>query len=415
MDCRTSCAAVAGAVFALAAVVAGCATTGPPAEPLAPPAAVALGPVVTLLDVPPTTDRIRAVPAKDGSVHVLVASNGARVVWEIVIAPSGAVEQRRIVATDMAASNLDAAFDRQGRLHAVVDDAHFVCEQGVWRRSDRSPWEGLEVKASAVHFVANAPDLVWALSVPGKEIGAPGRWEVYGFGGYAAAIIWPWFTRGSRAVIVADTSEGFGPWIVIDPEGPMDTWVSDATADDAGNVYLAYRATREGMLPAASLHYLKLDADVLAGRDGVEWQRPGVHASLQRLRAARGTSLAAEVAVRGESAYRPNFVPYPPHFFGGAVASGFRLSTSVSQRPRALVVAEAHDKWLGRGFPMQYVEFDDFRWSSPIEVGLADHAGGVLGGHIWHAFDLATTDGGRTFVVWPTAQGIVGRWIDGKR
>jgi hypothetical protein len=80
------------------------------------------------------------------------------------------------------------------------------------------------------------------------------------------------------------------------------------------------------------------------------------------------------------------------------------------------VVAEAHDKWLGRGFPIQYVEFDDFRWSSPIEVGLADRGNrAIFGGSIWRAYDLATTDNERTFVVWPTAKGIVGRWIDPRR
>lgn len=402
-------------VFALTAVVGGCATSGPPAEPVAPRAAVTLGPVIALLDVPPTTDRVRAVPAEDGRVHVLVASNGPRAVREIVVAPSGEVEHRRSVLTDVSVSHLDAAFDRDGRLHAIVDQEHLVCEQGVWRKSARTPWEALDVQPAALGFVANAPDLVWVLSVAGREIGASGRWEIYGIGGgFGAGIIWPWFTRGSRAVVVAETPEGFGPWIVVDPEGPMDTWVTDATADDAGNVYLAYSASREGMIPASGLYYLKLGADVLAGRDGVEWRRPGVHASLQQLRAAKGTPLAAAVVVRGESAYRPNVVPHPPHFFGGLGA--FRVSTSVTQRLRALVVAEAHDKWFGRGFPMQYVEFDDVRWSAPIEVGLADHGGGALfGGFIWHAYDLAVTEAERMFVVWPTAKGIVGRWIDAER
>lgn len=56
------------------------------------------------------------------------------------------------------------------------------------------------------------------------------------------------------------------------------------------------------------------------------------------------------------------------------------------------------------------------RWSSPVEIGLADHGGSALfGGFIWHAYDLATTGDGRTFAVWPTAQGIVGRWIDPQR
>lgn len=397
-------------------MLAGCATGGPPAEPAAPPAAIGLGPVVTLLDDPPTTDSVRVVPARDGSVHVLVASNGPRIVREIVVSPSGEVQHRRTLLSDVSVSSLDAAFDRQGRLHALVDREHLVFEQGAWRKSTRTPWEGFESKPTAARFVANAPDLVWSFAIDGREIGASGRWEIYGFGGYGAGIIWPWFTRGSRAVFAADSPSGFGPWIVIDPEGSMDTWIIDATADEAGNVYVAYTTSRGGMVPASGRYYVKLGAEVLAGRDGVEWTRPGVQASLPALRAVKGIPLGAEAVVRGESAYRPNYVPYPPHFFGGAVNGGLRMSTSVSQRPRALVVAEAHDKWLGRGFPIQYVEFDDFRWSSPIEVGLADRGNrAIFGGSIWRAYDLATTDNERTFVVWPTAKGIVGRWIDPRR
>lgn len=402
------------AILAIA-MVAGCATHAPaPTAPAAPPAAVELGPLIRLLEVPPLTDKVRAVAAPDGSVHVLVASSGPRAVTEVVVSPSGAVQHRTVVR-DVSPSSVDAAFDRQGRLHALVGVAHFVCEEGVWRRSSRTPWEGFEVTPSAVRFVANAPDLVWVFPVHGTDVGAAGRWEVYGMGGaFGAGIIWPWFTRGARAVVVADSPAGFGPWIVIDPEGPMDTAVVDATADGEGNVYLAYTASHEGMLASSTPWYVKLAPDVLAGTDGAEWKRPGARASLQQLRATKGKPLPAEVLIRGESAYRANTIPNPPHFFGGQ--GGFRVSTNLSQRPRAAVVAEAHDKWWGRGFPIQYVEFDDLRWSSPIEVGLADHGGGaVFGGFIWDAYDIATTDSGRTLVVWPTAQGIVGRWIDHKQ
>lgn len=404
---------VAVLLIAMAIMMAGCATRAPPAEPAAPPAVVVLGPVIPLLDVPPTTDRVRVVPAPDGSVHVLVASNGPRVVREVVVSPSGEVQHRRIVLGDVSVSNLDAAFDRRGRLHALIDQEHLVFEQGVWHRSDQTPWQALEWRPHRARFVPNAPDLVWSFEVDGSKVGASGRWEIYGFGGMGAGIIWPWFTRGERAVVVADLPSGFGPWIVIDPEGPMDTRVTDATADDGGNVYLAYAATREGMIPAAGVYYVKLAADLLAGSDGVEWRRTGVDGSLRTVRAVKGTPLGAQAVVRGESAYRPHYVPYPPHFFGGVGA--LRMSTNVLQRPRALVVAEARDKWFGRGFPIQYVEFDDFRWSSPIEVGLADHAGGSLLRSIWDAYDLGTTGSGRTFVAWPTAQGIVGRWIDAPR
>lgn len=402
-------------VIAMASTLAGCATDRAPSQPAPPPAEITLGPVVTLLDVPPTTDSVRVVLGLDGNAHVLVASNGPRVVREVVVSASGEVRHRRVVLGDVSATRIDAAFDRLGRLHALVDQEHLVCSEGVWRKSARTPWEGLGVRPAEARFVANAPDLVWTFPIKGSEIGAPGRWEIYGFGGYGGGIIWPWFTRGSRAVVVAESPSGFGPWIVIDPEGQLDTRAKDATADSAGNVYVVYASAREDLLAAAGLHYVKLSAEILVG-DGVEWRRPGTRAALPALRAVKGAPIGANAVVRGELELRPNYIPAPPHFYGGAIAGDFRVSTNPLQRPRALVIGEARDQWLGRGFPVHYVEFDDFRWSSPIEVGVADHGGGALfGGSIWRAYDLATTDSGRTFVVWPTEQGIVGRWIDAKR
>lgn len=402
-------------VIVVAITLAGCATDRAPSEPAPPPAEITLGPVVPLLDVPPTTDSVRVVQGLDGNAHVLVASNGPRVVREIVVSPSGEVQHRRVVLSDVSASRIDAAFDRLGRLHVLVDQEHLVCDGGVWRKSARTPWEGLEVRPAEARFVANAPDLVWAFPIKGSQIGAPGRWEIYGFGGAGGAIIWPWFTRGSRAVVVAELPSGFGPWIVIDPEGQLDTKVKDATADSSGNVYVVYASAREDMLAASGLHFVKLNTEILVG-DGVEWRRPGTRAALPALRAVKGSPIGANAVVRGESEHRPNYIPAPPYFYGGATGGDFRLSTNPLQRPRALVLGEARDNWLGRGFPVYYVEFDDFRWSSPIEVGVADHGGGALfGGSIWRAYDLATTDSGRTFVVWPTEAGIAGRWIDAKR
>lgn len=400
-------------VIVLATTLAGCATDRAPSEPAPPPAEITLGPVVPLLDVPPTTDSVRVVQGPDGNAHVLVASNGPRVVREIVVSPSGEVQHRRVVLSDVSASRIDAAFDRLGRLHALVDQEHLVCDEGVWRKSARTPWEGLEVRPAAARFVANAPDLIWTFPIKGSEIGAPVRWEIYGFGGAGGGIIWPWFTRGSRAVVVAESPSGFGPWIVIDPEGQLDTQARDATADSAGTVHVVYASAAQGVI--AGLHYVKLNAEILVG-DGVEWRRPGTRVALPALRAVKGSPIGANAVVRGESEHRPNYIPAPPHYYGGAIAGDFRVSTNLLQRPRALVIGEARDQWLGRGFPVHYVEFVDFRWSSPIEVGVADHGGGALfGGSIWRAYDLATTDSGRTFVVWPTEAGIVGRWIDAKR
>lgn len=400
-------------VVVVATCLVACATGRSPDDAGEGPAAVELGPIIRLLDVPPTTDKVRAVPAHDGSVHVLVASSAPRVVTEIVVSPSGGVERRRI-SSGVSPSRLDAAFDRNGRLHALVDLRHLVFEAGAWHESADTPWQRAGLTPDSARFVAGAPDLVWLFAIAGSEIGARGRWEVYGFGGYPAGIIWPWFTRGTRDVVVADSPSESTPWIVIDPEGPTDTVVTDATADGDGNVHLAYVAATGGMLASTVRHYVKLDPETLAGRKATEWRRPGADTSARPLHAAKGSLLPAGIAVRGELDGRPNYVPYPPHYFGGAVGGGLRISTSMS-KPRALVLGEPHDKWSNRDIPVQYVEFGESGWSAPIELGLASHAAGLIGGSIWDAYDIAITHNGLAFAVWPTAQGIVGRWIDSAR
>ncbi len=411
---RASAFRLCTALLAWAALVlvAACATGGAPdAVPASPAPAVRLGPVLMLLDVPPRADKVRAVTAPDGRVHVLVASLSTRVVSEIVVSDDGA-PQRRTVLAGAAPARLDAAFDRQGRLHVIADLDHLVFEKGAWRPSPETPWQGLAFSPLDVRFVPGAPDLVWLLSVRGSDIGASGRWALYGIGGYGAAIIWPWFTRGTRAVAVSATPAGLGPWVVVDPEGPLDTVVLDATADASGNVFLTYRASREDLLASATSSYVRIASDTLTGASGIPFSRAGTHAETRQLRAVKGSAMTEVGVVRGESRYRTNVVPLPPHHFGAAVGGALRVTASVTAQPRALVVAAPHDAWSGRGFPIQYLEFNDVAWSAPVDVGLADRAGSVLGGAIWDAFDIVVTPADRAFAVWPTTEGIVGRWID---
>jgi hypothetical protein len=87
-----------------------------------------------------------------------------------------------------------------------------------------------------------------------------------------------------------------------------------------------------------------------------------------------------------------------------------RVSADTGGTLHALTVGKARDEWWGKGFPIRYVTFSGNEWSGPVDVGLADVSS--FWGSIWDALDIASTGQGRAFLVWPTEQAIVGRWIE---
>jgi hypothetical protein len=392
---------------AAASLIAACATTTPaPPEATAPPPKVSLGPAVDLLTAGTVRDRVRAIAGSDGSVHVLIASTELRKVFEVVVPRNGEL-QRRVIRSDVSPSHVDGAFDTQGRLHVLIDTEHMVFDSGMWQRSDQTPWRASGLKIDAARFVPAAPNLVWVFQVNGRDVGAPGRVEIFGFGGYGAGIIWPWFTQGSRTVLVSESPAGYGPWIVVEPEGKEDTAVADIAADGQGNVHLIYTRSRGGLASETSHRYVRLGAERLQGRPGMA---SGVSdastSSSSTFQAVEGQPVGKQLVVRGQTSSGPAFISWPAGYY----RSSSRLSSDTGETLHALTVGKARDQWRGKGFPIRYQMYSDHAWSGPIDVGLADV--GAFWGYIWEALDIASAGPDRAFLVWPTQQAIVGRWVE---
>lgn len=398
---RTLASRVALCCCAVSLSVA-CATIEPaPSEAAVPPPQVRLGPTVSLLEAPTARDKVRAIAGSDGSIHVLVASTERREVVEVIV-PLSAEVQRRVIRSQVSPSQIDVAFDARGRLHALIDAEHFVMEGGTWQRSDRTPWQSLASKPEVRRFVRGAPDLVWVFELSGTALDAPGRVEIHGFGGYAGAIFWPWLTHGRRTVLVADSPSGYGPWVVLEPQGKEDTAVIDAEADERGNVHLVYGRSRGGLMSETSHRYIKLGAELLRVGPGTSGT-PDAPASSTQFRAVEGQPIDNRQEVPGRTSTGATLIPRP-------AGLALRLSLDGERTLHALTVGEARDQWWGKGFPIRYLAYSGGAWSGAIDAGLADVSS--FWGYIWGALDIVSAGHGRAFLVWPTERAIVGRWVE---
>jgi len=374
-------------------------------EEAAPPPVVSLGPTIELLRVRTGHDTVRVVAHGDESVHVLIASRELRQVFDVVV-PRVGEPKRSVIKSDISASRLDGAFDAQRRLHALIDTEHMVLEEGVWHSSDQTPWRASGLKVYSARFVPGAPDLIWAFHVNGKEVDAPRRMELFGFGGFGAGIIWPWFTAGIRTVLVSESPAGYGPWVVIEAQGRQDTTVDDIAADDQGSVYLVYSASSGGLASATEHRYVRLTAELLRRNAGSDSGGPGSPESSSKFLSVQGQPIGEHQVVRRESPNGPAFIALPV----GPFAGGSRLSSDTGETLHAVTIGEPRNQWWGKGFPVRYQLFSDNAWSGGIDVGVAEVR--AFWGGIWDAFDIASVGNDRVFVVWPTEQAIVGRWVE---
>lgn len=229
-----------------AALLASCAT---PPEPHLPPTAAErfkAGETIELLRVPTVRERVAAVADVQGRAHVLIASTKLREVWHLVVDARG-VQARHLVRRDSNPDVVDAAFDQEGRLHALTDTDAWVLEDGVWL-ADTAPWQSAGLQATAPRFVPGAPELIWTFHVDGSALGSPGRVDWWSFGGYGGALIWPWPTNGKRAVIVARSIGSAAPWLAIEPDGKSDTLLISTGSDRYGNLYALYEKPSGGNL-----------------------------------------------------------------------------------------------------------------------------------------------------------------------
>ena len=191
---------------------------------------VRIGEQINLLPVNVVRDKVAAVSAPGGQIHVLIAVTELREVHEVVVSPRGVVA-RRVVRRNISPWSIVAAFDAVGLLHLMLDDLHLIYSDGNWRAEEQNPWQRLKLEAASPQMVPGGSQLYWYFLVKGEEFGAPTRMELYGFGSYGAGILWPSFTQGVKTVLVKDPPDPDGPLLVLDPAGKMDSHVAGAAND----------------------------------------------------------------------------------------------------------------------------------------------------------------------------------------
>jgi hypothetical protein len=385
----------------------------------------------------------QAVIDIQGQVHVLAASYEPSQAEEIVVGADGVVKRRVVAAIKTFLGgwgpNLDEAFDEQGRLHAVVDGRHFVFADDGWVLSGHTPWEETGTKAEDVSFVHGAPGLIWKFQGNGSELGAKAHWEVWGFGNGLGGIAWPWRTHGTRTVIVPEIDSAYPVWTVVEPNDKHDTLVKAAAADGKSNVCLIYTKSVGGLFGTVDGWWYGCIPGLGARAAGasVEADVPSTGASRTlknrvQLRPYQG-ALTPTAGIGTVSGIGPVSVAVDPQT--GTVLAGTKWLVQDSHfqgpLPGASVIAEyghviaagnngfhavgiahgAYSNGSGNWYPaILYSRLSPERsWSPPVEVGTAY----VQTTAYWtqQSTNVAATADGRVFIVWPAAEGLVGRWV----
>ena len=379
-----------------------CATVPPTDIPL-PTHAVQPGPVIELLNERSIHDVVKIVPESENQVHVLIASTELKQVIDVVVRPEGVV-QSRIIRSNISPSALDGAFDKNGKLHALIDTEHWVLLGEKWQFSCDTPWQRAGITAQEARFIPGGSDLIWSFTVNGEALGAPGRWDWYAIGGYGGGILWPWHQHGKKLMIAPGSSISGSGWMVLDrtDKSDVDYWIS--TAQD--NVEIVYVVSRSSFGASAEERYVNFKIDDFLHGSTLNSLDTSVLRDRIPIRDVSGHSIkASEVDNRSSIlllAARQS----------DARTGLFSMQWIMSRNGNTLhclKIGKPRDIWSGKGFPVLYATFTRKGWSSTIQVGLADT--GSFWGSIWKALDIRTLKNGTTFLVWPMKHQLVGRWI----
>jgi len=435
---------VGGAVSLLVVLsVVGC-TTAPHAYESGPAPGVRLEPSIEILNMHGRfLDGRQVIAMPDGSIHVFLAVTHDEQVLDLLVHRDGSVERRTVAPRPPGNVRfLDAALDAAGNLHALIGGDHWVLEADGWRRSTATPWSAAGVGPSGARFVPGAPRLTWCFQVKGGEVHAPGRWdwEVIGAAGAPPGFfVYPWYSHGSRAVLVSETTSGFGPWVVLELEGQFDTIAAGVASDSRGNVAVAYERSRPGLHwpPFGELWYARIPAEMLQGEGTAEPNGPPGSPRRIRLASFSGGQKVLEPGTPLENAgfYYPIAVDpesglaliYPSITVSGNKFGGSRryfngsrvddlLSTDLGD-PLSVFVPAGGDEFHmvgqmgGKAYrgDLVYMLFSHGAWSSPVVLEAAKHELRPM---------LVATANGAAVAVWLKGDAIVAQWIvpkDGRR
>ena len=87
------------------------------------------------------------------------------------------------------------------------------------------------------------------------------------------------------------------------------------------------------------------------------------------------------------------------------------IASSGNDRFHAVVVGEPLNPWSDGDRPIYYLNFSGNVWSAPVALGIPNTSHWFFS-HVVDAVEIASNGSRRAAVVWPTKEGIVGRWIE---
>ena len=206
-----------------------------------------VSPLQVLLKMPTGLDKVKALVDNRGLAHIFISSKQTNEVHHVLLGPDGVIDRELVKSAVDTPLNLDAAFDRSGRLHVLIGDEHMVKQEGSWVVVERTPWKeaGLTIRRRP-SFVAGARDLTWAFVIGGQEVGTPGRWDWFAVvgGPPLGGFIWPWHTQADKLMIVPEMAPTYTTWMVLEPESSLDTDFWAFGADGQGVIHVAYEQAR---------------------------------------------------------------------------------------------------------------------------------------------------------------------------
>ena len=416
------------------------------------------GPLHVLLKMPTGLEKVKALVDNTGLAHVFISSKQINEVHHVVLGPDGVIERELIKsAVDTSLNlytpfsrsvelhislNLDAAFDRSGRLHVLIGNEHMIKQEGSWVAVERTPWKeaGLTIRRWP-SFVAGARDLTWAFLIEGQEVGTPGRWDWFAVAGGPplGGLIWPWHTQADKLMIVPEMAPTYTSWMVLEPESSLDTDFWAFGADGQGVIHVAYEQARYMvLLEVGEIRHAKfvieLDRSVtplassdvtsplrdrrqllaIPGGQSISVTRPNLMFPAVSI-AVDSDSGAALVVKRDSDPEGFELYTRRPKSY---VVRDKELSDSIplllSNIMKCSVASSGNDRFhavaVGAG-PIYYLSFSGNVWSPPVALGRANTSHWFFS-HVVDAVEIASNGSRRAVVVWPTKEGIVGRWIE---
>lgn len=404
----------------LALGLGGCASELPVPSTGSPPV-VRLGAELDLLRFRTSHDWVTTFLDKLGYAHVIVAAASLSAVHQIVVSPDGEV-RREVLAPELSASSVSAAFDSADRLHTLIGGSHLVREPAGWTVSIDTPWDVAGIEVRQPRLVQGPDGLVWTFLVKGKEVGAKGRWDWYVFGGAFAAIVFPWHSASEKLVVVTEASARTSVWYVVDPHDNRDVGDLLSAMDDRGDLYLVYASSRTALVVDAQPRYaqipfmqgIPLEAPLLAGSRRATKLYPVNGKPVLSLQPGVADLDQAAIAVDPKSgklllvrAHRPTFT-----LDNGTWSLPRQLPLSQFWEPRlAPAGGDAFHLMTVDEEKVLYLLYTTDGWFAPVEIGRTNVA--ATFGSVWDALAIASAGRNRAFLVWPTETGIVGRWVQG--